>query len=545
MVVLFRSPAGVVAPFLVVASTLVILYGIMGWLGLPMTLVSTVVSTLILVISISYSIHVINHLQTGLLRFGSRSEAIEYAYFHSGWPCFVTALTTSLGFASFLLVPIRPIRETGALCTLGVLVTYLLVMILVPVAFSFGRDREVQRGAAMVKKRSRAMESWADLVTKRPLAVGLASLGVAAVLVAYAFRVEVDTDFLEIMGEKVGFVRDAKHIIESLGGLYSYEVLIVTPADGMAKDPEVLKAVRSISDVINGWESTAVTTSVVEILQDINMTMNGKRIEHYRLPPTRELVAQYLLLYEMSGGEELQEWIDYDYRNLRISVQVKASSTTMTDLFQEIERLGGELFPEGTRIEIVGEIPLMMKMVNMLSRGQVASVTAAFGVITLLMILILRSIPVGLLSMIPNAFPVLVIGGIMGMAEIPLDMVTVMVMPMIIGIAVDDTVHYILHFKQEFRACGRYREANRRTFGRVGPAILFTTVILALGFSIFGFSDMRSLVSMGILAGAGIVAALAADLLITPALFVFLKPFGREREEKASSAKGEATSPGS
>ena len=204
----------------------------------------------------------------------------------------------------------------------------------------------------------------------------------------------------------------------------------------------------------------------------------------------------------------------------------------MTALFQEVEQLGRERFPEGTRIEIVGEIPLMMKMVNMLSRGQVYSVLAAFGVITLLMMLVLGSVPVGLLSMIPNVFPVLVIGGIMGMAGIPLDMVTVMVMPMIIGIAVDDTVHYIVHFRQEFRACGRYREANRRTFGKVGPAILFTSLILSLGFSIFGFSDMRSLVSMGMLSSAGIVAALAADLLITPALFVFLKPFGREIRER-------------
>ena len=207
----------------------------------------------------------------------------------------------------------------------------------------------------------------------------------------------------------------------------------------------------------------------------------------------------------------------------------------MTDLFQDIERLGRDLFPEGTGIEIVGEVPLMMRMVNTLSQGQIRSVLAAFGVITLLMILILGSIRVGLLSMIPNSFPVLVIGGIMGMAEIPLDMVTVMVMPMIIGIAVDDTVHYIIHFKQDFLACGRYREANRGTFQKVGPAILFTSVILALGFLIFGLSDMRSMVSMGILSSAGILAALAADLLITPSLFVFLKPFGPQATDHCDS----------
>ena len=417
----------------------------------------------------------------------------------------------------------------GILCSLGVFLTYLLVMILVPVVFSFGRDREERKSAAMDTPGAGFMERWADLVTEKPVALGLASLAVVALLVTYTSRIKVDTDFLKTLGEKIGFVRDAKHIVQSLGGHYSYEVLIVTPEDGMAKHPEVLKAAASLAEEINGWDSTVVTTSLVEIIKDIHMTMNQNRPEYYRLPLSRELVAQYLLLYEMSGGENLQDWVDYDYRNLRISVQIKATSTAMTERFKEITSLAEKLFPEGTQIRIVGEAPLMMRMVNLLSRGQIKSVTAAFGVITLVMILILGSLRVGLLSMIPNLFPLLVIGGIMGMADIPLDMVTVMVMPMIIGIAVDDTVHYIVHFKQEFRTCGLYREANRRTFHKVGRAILFTSVILSLGFLIFGLSDMRSLVSMAILSSAGILSALLGDLVVTPALFVFLKPFGKEK----------------
>ena len=115
----------------------------------------------------------------------------------------------------------------------------------------------------------------------------------------------------------------------------------------------------------------------------------------------------------------------------------------------------------------------------------------------------------------------------MGLAGIPVDMITVMVMPMILGIAVDDTVHYIVHFRQELRRSGRYREANRGTFRRTGPAILFTSVILALGFLIFGLSEMKSLVSMALLASAGILAALAGDLLVTPALFLLFRPYGR------------------
>jgi len=263
MLALFRSMSGVVGPFLVVLTTLVVLHGLMGWIGFPVTLVSTVVSILILVISVSYSIHVINHLQAGFFQTGSRVQSLDYAYFHAAWPCFVTALTTSLGFASFLFVPIRPVREMGILCSIGVFITYLLVMILVPIVFSFGRDREARQSPGREMRRDRAMTRWADLVTRRPVALGLVSLACVAVLLVYTSRIRVDTDFLNTLGDRVAFVRDAKRIIDRLGGLYSYEVMIITQEDGMAKDPKVLEAVEAVTQEINGWSSTAVTTSVM------------------------------------------------------------------------------------------------------------------------------------------------------------------------------------------------------------------------------------------------------------------------------------------
>lgn len=535
MLALFRNLTGVIGPCLVVVSTLVILYGTMGWIGYPITLMSTVVSTLILVISVSYSIHVVHHLQDGLRRTGSRSESLKYAYFHSGWPCFLTAVTTAVGFASFLLVPIKPIRELGFLCALGVFTVYVLVMVLVPIVFSFGRagrnvppEKETKSGETVVSK-------LAVAVTGRPVLIIVSALAVVSVLAVFTFRVQVDSDFLKILGNDISFVRDCRHITETLGGLYSYEVMIELPQNGAAKSPDVLEAVDTITKRIQTWDSTVVTYSVVDLLKEIHSTMSSLGDGVPGIPQSRDLVAQYYLLYEISGGKTLTGLMDYDYRILRISVQVRDSSTALSRRFDEIRRLGGRLFPSGTRISVVGEVPLMMKMVTLLSFGQLKSVLAAFGVITLMMICILGTLRVGLLSMIPNAFPVVVIGGIMGMARIPLDMVTVMVMPMIIGIAVDDTIHYILHFKQEFHQCGRYRDANRRTFQKVGRAILFTSVILAVGFLILTLSQMKSLTSMAVLSCAGIVSALAADLLITPVLFVLLRPFGEEKQATGDS----------
>jgi len=209
-------------------------------------------------------------------------------------------------------------------------------------------------------------------------------------------------------------------------------------------------------------------------------------------------------------------------------VQVGDASTDVADRFDEIISFGKEHFPQGTKVSFAGQMPMLVKMVNMLAYGQVKSVLVAIAVITVMMMLILRSVRVGLISMVPNMLPILVITGLMGLLGFPLDIMTVMILPMIIGIAVDDTVHYIIHFKQEFQECRSYHEANRRTFGKVGRAIVFTSVILTIGFSILGLSAVKSAFHMAVLAAAGIISALLADLFITPMLFVFLKPLGKE-----------------
>lgn len=141
MVFIFKSIRAVVASCSVLVSTLVIVYGMMGWLRIPITLTSMMISPLILVISVSYAIHIINHFQHEFRPGRSRKESVRYAFEHGTWPCFLTALTTALGFISFTVVPVKPIRQVGIVCAMGVFITYLLVMIVIPILFSFGKDK--------------------------------------------------------------------------------------------------------------------------------------------------------------------------------------------------------------------------------------------------------------------------------------------------------------------------------------------------------------------------------------------------------------------
>ena len=534
---IFRSVMGVLVPSLVLASTIILVYGMMGWMQMPVSMTSIIIPPLLLVISVSYSIHVINHFKHAFQQTGSRSQSIHYAYEHSAWPCFVTAITTALGFASFVVVPMKPIRYIGLSCAFGVMVAYLLVMILVPAFFSFGKDKASLQGeiSERIPKHS-LMVKWADFVINNAKKTGVISVLLTLILIGFSFNARIESDMIEIMGDNVESVRNSRYITERLGGLYSYEVMIELPEAGMAKNPDVLKTLETITNHVNSWEITKVSSSLNDIVKDLNMTMHNNDDAYYKIPDDQDLVAQYLLLYEMSGGENAEDWVDYDYKFLRLSVQVDEASMNFSSKFDEILRYEKD-FPEGTKMTIPGDIPILIKMFILLSYGQVKSVLVALIVITLVIILILKSIRVGLISMIPNLFPIITITGIMGMLDFPLDIITIMNIPMIIGIAVDDTVHYIIHFKQEFEKCHSYRVANRETFGKVGKAIIFTSVILTIGFSIFGLSVVKSMIHLAVLSSAGILSALAADLFITPMLFVYLKPFGQEKQERVQELR--------
>lgn len=533
LVLIFRNFTAVVAPFLVLLSTLVILYGLMGWFRMPLTMGSMVIAPLILVISVSYSIHVINHFRNRFNRTGLRRESLSYAFQHSAWPCFLTALTTGLGFISFLVVPLRPIRHLGIACAVGVFVAFVLVMIIVPGFYSFGKDKSLNKKGSRKSGAGISMGDWtvrwADWVLRNAGLVTIVSLLILVTLMGFSLKARVDTDSLNMMGDRLNFIRDTKYITERLGGLYSIELMMELPRDGMAKDPAVLEVLEDITREVKKWELVTDVSSINDVLKDLNMTMNRNDPAYFKIPGTRELVAQYLLLYEMSGGESVEDWVDYDYRYLRLSIQLGKVESRIHDRLMALVKDYNHRLPEGTTINLVGDAPILLRTMDLLIWGQLKSILVALAVISLIMILILKSWRVGLLSMVPNILPVIVIAGVMGLLDMPLDMLTVMIAPMIIGIAVDDTVHYVIHFRQEKEQTECYHEANRGTFAKVGRAIVFTSVILSIGFAIMGMSSVQSMFHMAVLSSAGIISALLADLIITPVLFVYLKPFKKRR----------------
>ncbi|MCK4360529.1 MAG: MMPL family transporter, partial [Bacteroidales bacterium] len=353
----------------------------------------------------------------------------------------------------------------------------------------------------------------------------------AIILIYGMTKVVASFDVEKTMGRKIPYVNNLLEISETeLGSLYSYDLMIEFPEEGMAKQPEILKKFDELTHYVNSFELSKRTTSILDIVKDMNQVLNEDNENFYKIPDNREQVAQMLLLYENAGGTEAEYWIDYEYKRLRLMTELKTFKSDEAKRENElIQKKAEELFPNAHRISVVGNLPQFVTMMDYVVKGQINSLLIALGVITILLMLVFGSIRIGLIGLIPNIAPAITVGGIMGLFDIPLDMMTVTIIPMILGLAVDDTIHFFNHGRLKFEGTGNYRKSIIKTFGTVGVALVLTTLILSANFLTYTTSVANMFLHLGVLATAGMVSALLADFFITPVLFRQFKIFGKEK----------------
>ncbi len=530
-----RSIRGVIFPLATVACVMVIIFGVQGHLGIgtdPTVIFMPIFITL--AVSIGYSIHMFNHFNIEFRKIGKRREALLLAVEEVSWPLVFSALTTVAALLSFVFIPLRPIRWVGLTSALLVFLACLVVLTLLPALLSFGKDKKASEGekAAREPRIQRCMERLGTGTLKYPrlsIAILVVLMGICVVGLT---RIEVSFDVIKTFGRKIPYVNRICEVGDSqVGSLYSYNLAVEFDEPGAAKDPGNLRKFEKLILDIHGLELTKKTTSLLEILKDLNQVLHEGDPAWYRIPETREMVAQLLLLYENAGGAEVERWIDYDYQRLKLQVEMgHYNSAEAARELHWIENEVKRVFPHA-HVVLTGSISQYTVMQEYVSYGQIKSFFIALVVVTLLMMLVFGSLKIGLIAMIPNIAPAMVVGGIMGFAGIPLDLVTVTIIPMLLGLAVDDTIHFINHYQLEFERYRNYAVSNRKTFLAVGGALFMTTVVLTLNFSAYLTSIVKIFVFMGFLVGAGLFAALAADYFITPVLIRFTKPFGPETEE--------------
>ena len=532
MLIVTRSLRGVFAPLLTSILSLVMGFGIIGWTGLYIDMTTAMIAVILtFACSIAYNIHLYNFFKTRFVETGQRRPSIIDAVSETGWGVLLSGLTTVAAMMTFLSMKIVPMKAIGintSLCLLTVLLTCLFIT---PVMLSFGKDG---KPAANMSKSlegyfGNRFERFGGFIMRNHRPVIVSSILITAFCGIGLFFIEPAFDIEKTMGRKIPYAKRFLDLCQTeLGTMYAYDLMITLPNDNDAKKPENLLRLDRLAATADGYKLTKRHNSITDIVKDMNCTLNGNNPQFYRIPDDANMVAQLLLLYENAGGTEAEYWMDYDYKRFRLQLEMNDYNSNEAEKEMDaLEREARRLFPEA-HVTVVGNLPQFTVMQQYVERGQMWSMLLSVLVIGIILVLIFGNWKVGLVGMIPNIAPAIIVGGMMGWLDYPLDMMTASLIPMVLGIAVDDTIHFINHCHVAYDRCGDYQQAINRTFRTEGLAIFMSTVIVSATFAGFILSDATQIRNWGILAVAGMVSALLADLFLTPVLFKYLRVFSKK-----------------
>jgi len=348
--------------------------------------------------------------------------------------------------------------------------------------------------------------------------------------------VNVDSNWLNDFRDELPLKQSTIYIDEIMGGVANLVLLFDSGETEGIKEPAALAEVARIQAWADEQDLVRKTYSVVDILKDLNQSFHAEDPAFYSLPETRDLVAQYLLLYESAGGTEAQEYLSSDFQRARLELRLRLDPASETaKLVQSLEEELAARPLEATTLSVTGIGALWLKLLDHIVTSQISGFLLAFSVIAVLMCLVFRSVSTGIISMMPNLSPILLTLGVMGWFEIDLDYSKAAIAAVALGIAVDDTIHLMSRCRYEFQRCGNYAEALRAAITDVGRALLITSIALVLGFLVLLGSILQSQATQGLLLATTILTALVADFLLMPALVLTFHPFGPERAKLENS----------
>lgn len=528
-----RSLRGVALSLVIVTLSFIWTLGTIALLGFDLDLMIIGLPVLLICVSIGDAVHAIADFDLLVAQGRSRREALVHSLGEVGLPCLLTSLTTAIGFAAFSSAPIRPFLKLGIYLPAGVMYAYVLTMVLVAAVYSFGRTPKPRVTARMVTEDSLPSGIFAWIhrtATGSPRLVTACFLSLMVLGLYGANQVEIESNITRYLNKNVPLRQDVDYVDGRMGGSTGLEIVIDTGRPDGIKDLTVLRGMQRLGLEMEKDSLVHKTFSVVDVLEKMRRAMHGDDPAYFNLPADQRVVPQYLALYAMSGGDQLDKIVSFDGSKARINLQTQALGSSDTRrLVTKVDDHAKAMFGSGVTVSTTGFMDIAKTLNDNMGTAQIRSVTLAFGLIAVVMMIVLRSVPMGLISMVPNIFPVFMVLGILGIGGIHMDTILMSVSAMIIGVAVDDTIHFFVRFRREFDRTGTYAAAIGATLAAVGRPIVFTTVTLSLGFLVLSGSVMTGWVKIGILSGVAFVWALLADLLFGPALLMLLRPLGRER----------------
>jgi predicted RND superfamily exporter protein len=522
LALLFRRAAAVVLPIVTVLLSVLMTLSLMGATDTPLMPPTQVVPSLLLAVGVGGAVHLLTMFYQSQRRGDDKSTSIAYSLSHSGLPIIMTSLTTAGGLISFMPAALRPMSHFGWITPIGVLFSLFFVLTLLPalVALFPMSDTDPTRNDTASQ---RALVATASFSMRHGRFVLFAWGALITLSIAGMFRLTLGNDMIKWLPAHDDMRQAIEFLNDEFGGGASIEVLVSAQSENALHDPELLLKLEEVHEWTRSFENSGLhadkTVSIVDVIKETHRALNENRDDYYAIPESRALVSQELLLFENSGSDDVEDLVTTQFNVARITVRVPFVDAAFYSPFMDAYLAGVEkiLGPNNT-VALSGAIPLMGRTISAALDTCVRSYATALIVITFLMIVLIGSLRVGLLSMLPNLAPVAFALGLMGWLGIALDMMNLMLGSIVIGLAVDDTIHFMHNFRREIERTGDVASAVTHTIRGTGQALLFTSCVLATGFLVYTQAYMDMLFDFGFLTASAIVVAFLADLTLSPAL---------------------------
>lgn len=547
---IFRRAVAVVLPLMVVVLSLAATLGLMIVLGIAGSTAVQILPVFLLTVGVCDAVHILAIAYQRRQEGATREAAIAGAIGHTGLAVLMTSVTTAAGMASFLTAEMGAVRDLGLIAPIGVALAYVYTMVTLPALLALLPMRgaigePVRAGQSRI---DRFLISAGRFAARHPIRV----LGPTAILtlvaIAGLLQVRFSHNALNWFPRDDWAARDFRTIDADLGGSVSLDLVFETPAAGGLYEPSVLRRIEAFVDEVRGLARAPIevgsSVSILDIVKETHEALHEDRPEERRIPDSREAVAQEMLLFESSGSDDTEELVDGEFRRMRVNLRLPfIDALAFPPFLRSIDALASARLGDDLRLHVTGMMTLLAQVFEAVISSMARSYVAALLMITPLMMLLLGSFRRGLVAMIPNVLPILAVLGVMGFAGIALDSTTMMIGAMVIGIAVDDTIHFMHKFHRHFDDTADLEYAVCETLRTTGAAMLFTSVALTLGFATFAGSQMANIRIFGLFSAFATVVAFAADLWVGPALLALIERT-RGRARGAGAGAGGSTAEG-
>ncbi|MEP0355763.1 MMPL family transporter [Paraglaciecola sp.] len=528
MWLLLRTFVGTLATLFVIIASIVSTMGLAGWFGLFLSTASVNVPTIVMTLAVADCIHVISSMMFSMGQGKDKGDALLDSIHLNKKPILITSITTAIGFLTLNFSEVPILADLGNLTALGVVFACVFSLSILPAIIMLLPLKNVDKR----NTQTGATEKFGEWVISQHRNLLPLSLIVTLVAIGFSFKNQLNDVATDYFDDTTEFRQSTNFQEQNLSGMTSIDFAINSNIDSGINIPEVLIIVEKFSEWLRAQPEVDHVSTIADTYKRLNKNMNKDDLAFYTLPDDRELAAQYLLMYEFSlpYGLDLTNQLDLNKSATRIMTTIKnLGSKELTGLEQRAHIWFDENADEYTLI--VASPNLMFahigeaNMESMLKGSIVALI-----LISILLVLALKSWRMGLVSLLPNLLPACIGFGIWGLYSGEVNLGLSIVLSMTLGIIVDDTVHFLTKYDYARKSGEDTQESVRYAFASVGKALWVTTLVLAVGFSVLTFSPFAVNSEMGLLTSIIIVVALVVDFLFLPA---FLIAFDRKKNENA------------